>query len=83
MEKIVKVEKRPDLVKDLTTGSVINVDTARYLEHKKFMAAAKRNVQEKTAMSNSITSLNSEINNIKNEMDSIKQMLQLLIDRKE
>lgn len=83
MDKIAKIEKRPDLVKDLTTGSVINVDTARYLEHKKIMATAKRNALEKNAMSNSIASLNSEINNMKNEMNSIKQMLQLLIDRKE
>jgi predicted transcriptional regulator len=83
MEKIAKIEKRPDLVKDLTTGSVVNIDTARYLEHKRFMAASRKNALEKNAMSESITSMNSEINNLKNEMDSIKQMLQILIDRKE
>jgi predicted transcriptional regulator len=83
MEKIAKIEKRPDLVKDLNTVSVINIDTARYLEHKKFMAISRKNAAEKNAMSESIVSLNGEINNLKNEMDSIKQMLQILIDRKE
>lgn len=83
MEKIAKIEKRPDLVKDLTTGSVVNIDTARYLEHKRFMAASRKSALEKNAMSQSIVSLNGEINNLKNEMDSIKQMLQILIDRKE
>jgi hypothetical protein len=83
MEKIAKIDKRPDLVKDLRTGSVINVDTKRYLEHKKFMAISRKNVAEKTAMNESISSLNSEINNLKNDVDSIKHMLQILIDRKE
>jgi hypothetical protein len=47
------------------------------------MAISRKNAAEKNAMSESIVSLNGEINNLKNEMDSIKQMLQILIDRKE
>ncbi len=47
MEKIAKIDKRPDLVKDLTTGSVVNIDTARYLEHKRFMAASRKSALEK------------------------------------
>ncbi len=83
MEKLAKIDKRPDLVKDLRTGSVVNIDTKRYLEHKKMMSISRRNELEKQAMSNSISSLNGEINNLKNDVDSIKQMLQILIDRKE
>ena len=83
MEKIAKIDKRPDLVKDLRTGSVINVDTKRYLEHKRIMTISRKNVVEKTAMSESIGTLNCEINNMKNDIDNIKQMLQILIDRKE
>jgi hypothetical protein len=83
MEKLAKIDKRPDLVKDLRTGSVVNIDTKRYLEHKKIMAISRKNEMEKQAMSISISSLNSEINNLKNDVDSIKQMLQILIDRKE
>jgi len=83
MEKIAKIDKRPDLVKDLRTGSVINVDTKRYLEHKRIMTISRKNVVEKAAMSESIGTLNCEINNMKNDIDNIKQMLQILIDRKE
>jgi hypothetical protein len=83
MEKLAKIDKRPDLVKDLRTGSVVNIDTKRYLEHKKMMSISRRNELEKQAMSTSISSLNCEINNLKNDVDSIKQMLQILIDRKE
>ena len=83
MNSIVNVKDNPGLVKDLATGAVINVDEYKYNEHKKLMAMSRRSLAEKQAMSYSIEHLNGEINNLKQDVDSIKQMLQILIDRKE
>lgn len=78
----VKIDKHPDLIKDVKNGGVINVDTNKYLEHKKIMAVARRNQAEKTAMAGTIVSLTSELNNLKDDVSAIKQMLTELIDRK-
>jgi hypothetical protein len=83
MNTIAKVADNPGLVKDLVTGAVINVDDYKYQEHKKIMSISRRNMAEKSAMTYSIEHMNGEINNLKQDVDSIKQMLQILIDRKE
>ena len=83
MTNIAKVKDNPGLVKDLVTGAIINVDDYKYQEHKKIMSITRRNLAEKTAMSYSIEHMHGEINNLKQDVDSIKQMLQILIDRKE
>jgi|Laugrespbdmm15sd_2_1035082.scaffolds.fasta_scaffold55971_2 hypothetical protein len=82
MNTIAKVADHPGLVKDLANGGVINVDEQRYKEHLKVKAIANNSVKEKKAMSYSIEHINGEINNLKQDVDDIKQMLQLLIDRK-
>jgi hypothetical protein len=83
MTTIAKIKDNPGLVKDLVTGAVINVDDYKYQEHKKIMSISRRNMAEKSAMTYSIEHMNGEINNLKQDVDSIKQMLQILIDRKE
>jgi len=82
MTTIAKVTDNPGLVKDLATGGVINVDDQRYKEHMKVKTIAQKSVNEKKAMNYSIDHINGEINNLKQDVDAIKQMLQLLIDRK-
>jgi hypothetical protein len=82
MDKIVKVEKRPDLVKDLKNGGVINTDTARYLEHKRILEFNRRNIAEKNALSETVTTMHGEINNLKKQYDDLKGMIQILLDRK-
>jgi hypothetical protein len=82
MNKIAKIDQRPDLVKDLNNGAVINVDTAKYLEHKRFMQINKRTIAERNAVTESVQHLNDEINTLKQQHADLKSMLQILIDRK-
>jgi transketolase len=82
MDKIAKIDQRPDLVKDLKNGAVINVDTAKYLEHKRFMQINKRTIAERNAVTESVQHLNDEINTLKQQHADLKSMLQILIDRK-
>lgn len=82
MEKLAKIEQRPDLVKDLKNGAIINIDTAKYLEHKRFMQINKRTIAERSAVNESVQHLNDEINTLKQQHNELKNMLQILIDRK-
>lgn len=62
---IVNIENHPGLVRDISSGAVLNVNRSEY---ENYMA------QKQQKMSQS-----GEINNIKAELDEIKQMLQILI----
>ena len=75
MGEYVKVEGYHDLVKDTETHAVINTNKSAYL-------MAKRRAQEAQKQRDAIRNATREINNIKCEMHEIKDMLQILMDRK-
>ncbi len=70
MAKYFSVENRPDLIKDVETGSIYisnDIETRRY------------ELQKKVKQTN--RDLRSEVDQIKNDIDDIKSMLSILINK--
>lgn len=71
-----KIEGHPDLVKDLTSGAIINTNRDAY-------AAAKRRAAAAQAQRDEIRNTTREINNLKCEMHEIKNLLNQLVESKQ
>ncbi len=71
-----KIEGHPDLVKDLTSGAIINTNHSAY-------AAAKRRAAAAQAQRDEIRNTTREINNLKCEMHEIKNLLNQLVESKQ
>jgi hypothetical protein len=63
--KIYKVEEHSDLVKDMDSSAILNVNVAALLEHKK-----------KQQMKNDIDSLKSDMSDMKQMLNKIFSMLE-------
>ena len=74
MSEFLKVEGHKDLVRDTSTGAILNTNRNAYLNYKKRLREAQKQRDE-------IRSATREINNIKCEMHEIKDMLKTLMDR--
>lgn len=68
--KLVNVADRPDLMKDLDTGSIFVVDDA---EKKRYKEQRIRFEKQKE--------LRDDVNQLKNDIDDIKSMLTTLINK--
>ena len=75
MSEFLKVEGHKDLVRDSSTGAILNTNRNAYLNYKKRLREAQKQRDE-------IRSATREINNLKCEMHEIKDMLKTLLDRK-
>ena len=75
MSEFLKVEGHKDLVRDTSTGDILNTNRNAYLNYKKRLREAQKQRDE-------IRSATREINNLKCEMHEIKDMLKTLLDRK-
>ena len=75
MSEFLKVEGHKDLVRDTSTGAILNTNRNAYLNYKKRLREAQKQRDE-------IRSATREINNLKCEMHEIKYMLKTLLDRK-
>ena len=75
MSEFLKVEGHKDLVRDTSTGAILNTNRNAYLNYKKRLREAQKQRHE-------IRSATREINNLKCEMHEIKDMLKTLLDRK-
>ena len=75
MSEFLKVEWHKDLVRDTSTGAILNTNRNAYLNYKKRLREAQKQRDE-------IRSATREINNLKCEMHEIKDMLKTLLDRK-
>ena len=71
-----QVEGFPDLVKDMKTGAVVNINYDAYAAAKKRAAAAQ-------AQRDEIRNTTREINNLKCEMHEIKNLLNQLVESKQ
>lgn len=76
-----KIEGFSGLMKDTSSGGVVNVDRRSYSEYLKSKTIAHRNLQQQKATQNTVEDLQREINNIKNDMSDIKTMLVQLIQK--
>ena len=74
MSEFLKVEGQKDLVRDTSTGAILNTNRNAYLNYKKRIREAQKQRDE-------LRSATREINNIKCEMHEIKDMLKTLMDR--
>ena len=74
MSEFLKVEGHKDLVRDTSTGAILNTNRNAYLNYKKRLREAQKQRDE-------IRSATREINNLKCEMHEIKDMLKTLLDR--
>ena len=76
MEKreYIKVEDNSDLVRDVNSGAVINVNHSAF-------ETAKRRALDAQRQRDEIRNATREINSLKCEMHEIKDMLKTLIDR--
>jgi len=75
MTDYLQVDGHKDLVRDTSSGAIINRNRSAYEMAKKRAADAQRQRDE-------IRSATREINTLKCEMHEIKDMLKILLDRK-
>ena len=76
MSEYLKVEGNPSLVREVSSGAIINNNYSEYdnyMKNRQIALARKTQLEQNT----------DEINNIKQDINEIKQMLQLLIKTKE
>jgi hypothetical protein len=80
MNKI-QVDGYSNLVKDLTSGGIINDDPQSYKEYRKKREIALQNINEKNALENRVISVETDINKVKSDVNDIKNMLTSIIDK--
>lgn len=73
MQGFVKVQDKEGLVRDLSSGAIINTNTSEYENYVRKRNAAKQ-------LREDLDKQSKEINNIKNELGEIKQLLIKLIN---
>lgn len=73
MEKLLKVKGKEGLVRDLSSGAIINTNTSDFENYLKKRSANKQ-------LREDLDQQSKEINNIKNEIGEIKQLLIKLIN---
>lgn len=78
---LVNVEGFSGLMKDTSSGGVVNTDKRSYEQYIKTKALATRNIQQQIATQNTVVELQSEINNIKGDLVDIRKMLLQLIQK--
>jgi len=74
MSEFLKVEGHKDLVRDTSTGAILNTNRNAYLNYKKRLREAQKQRDE-------IRSATREINNLKCEMHEIKSLLKELVNK--
>ena len=80
MTRIVKVEDRPDLVKDIATGALLYVDRKAAKEYKE-KKALLNNTKESQMQMEQIKSKLAEIDTLKNDLNEIKSLLKEIVNK--
>lgn len=75
------VQGYSNLVKDPTSGGIVNNDPQAFTEYKKKREAALQNVNDKKALENRVFSIETDINKVKSDVNQIKNMLTSIIDK--
>jgi hypothetical protein len=70
MTKYAKVEEHDDLIRDMHSKAILNIDNQALMEHRK-----------KKEMMKKVLNNSQKIENIENQISEIKQMLSILIDK--
>lgn len=72
--KEIKVEGYPDLVRDCSSGAIVNKN---HSEYEKYIAVQKKRESEK----NKMKSIEEDLSSLKGELDEIKSLLHQLISK--
>jgi heme exporter protein D len=67
---LVKIKDNEHLLKDMSTGAILNTDRTAVLKHEKIMREIEKEKRR-----------DQEINNLKSELTEIKQLLQTLVKK--
>ena len=70
-----------NLVKDSTSGGVVNSDPQAYIEYKNKRNILLNTINEKKAMENKIIDIENDINKLKTDIGEIKDMLGSIISK--
>jgi len=70
-----------NLVKDPTSGGVVNSDPHAYAEYKNKRSILLNSINEKKAMENKLIVMESDINKLKVDIRDIKDMLNNIISK--
>lgn len=70
-----------NLVKDPTSGGVINSDPQAFIEYKKKRISALQKINEKKVLENRVSDIENDINKVKSDVNDIKDMLKVLISK--
>jgi len=70
MKNYAKIKDHDNLIKDLSSGAILNIDRTAILRHEKIKREAEKEARRE-----------SEINNLKSEISEIKQLLQMLVKK--
>lgn len=76
-----KINGYSNLVKDTTSGGVVNVNPQSYTEYKKKREMALLRLNEKKALENRIIDIETDINKVKSDVNDIKDMLSNIISK--
>lgn len=71
--KYIKVKDNSDLVRDITTNSIINTNT---LEYQRYLSMK----MDKESENKKLRNFENELNNIKDDINEIKSLLRSLIN---
>ena len=74
-----QVKGYSNLVKDPSTGGIVNNDPAAYQKYIKQRNLAKQKLEKEKELQNKVITLESDINNIKSDVTEIKDLLCTLI----
>lgn len=75
---LVKVDGRPDLMKDIESGAVVTVDkkaSNEYLRQRNLINSTKQNQQEIAEIKEKLA----DLDNVKNDLQDIKKLLKELV----
>jgi len=70
-----------NLVKDPTSGGVINNDPHAFVEYKKKRVLALQLINEKKVLENRVSDIENDINKVKSDVNDIKDMLSTIISK--
>jgi len=73
-ERYLRVEEKPDLIRDTQSNAIVNRNRSAY-------EAAKKRADEAQRSRDEIRSATREINSLKSEMHEIKHLLQELVGK--
>lgn len=78
---LVSVEGFDKLMKDTSSGGVVNTDRRAYENYLKTKQIATNNILQQQATQESVVEMQNEINNIKSDLTDIKELLVQLMNK--